>query len=349
MSDIAARKRDHIDIVLNRDVGFADLSAGFDAYRFDHVALPEMALSEVSLARHFLGHDLSLPFLISSMTGGPEKAGTINRNLAEAAATLKIAFAVGSQRVALEAHGDFGLDRNLRQSAAGIPLLANLGAAQIRGDKGIEAARRAVEMIEADALYIHLNPLQEAVQAGGDTDWTGVLSAIETLARAGLVIAVKEVGFGISATVARRLADAGVAIVDVAGAGGTNWARVEAERVAGGAAAPAARIGAAFRNWGIPTAEALRETAVALPDMPLIASGGIRDGLDAAMAIRLGATLAGQAAPALAPALEDPEKIVEHFTVLGEQLRIACLCTASRDLNALRGATLRTKTGTVSD
>jgi len=343
VSEIQSRKQDHIDIVLNRDVGFPDVTTGFEKYRFDHVALPELALDAVSLETSFLGRTLALPFLISSMTGGPEKAEQINRNLAEAAAELKIAFAVGSQRVALENEGVGGLGRTLRDLAGTIPLIANLGAAQIRGADGPDLAARAADMIGADAVFIHLNPLQEAVQTGGDTDWTGVLSALETVARSGLTVAVKEVGFGISGRVARRLVDAGVSIIDVAGAGGTNWARVEAARVKEDDpnASIKAQVGAAFRNWGIPTAEALVEAAMVAPDATLIASGGIRDGIEAAMAIRLGGALAGQAAPALAPALQDPEKIVEHFTVLGEQLRTACFCTGSKDLAALRTARLR--------
>ncbi|GGC98021.1 type 2 isopentenyl-diphosphate Delta-isomerase [Aquisalinus flavus] len=343
MSEIQSRKQDHIDIVLNRDVGFPGVTTGFEKYRFDHVALPELALDAVSLQSAFLGHTLALPFLISSMTGGPDKAEQINRNLAEAAAELKIAFAVGSQRVALEDAGAAGLGRALRDLAGTVPLIANLGAAQIRGADGPDLAARAADMIGADAVFIHLNPLQEAVQTGGDTDWTGVLSAIEAVATSGLTVAVKEVGFGISGRIARQLVDTGVSIIDVAGAGGTNWARVEAARVKDDDrhALIKAQVGAAFRNWGIPTAEALVEAAMVAPDATLIASGGIRDGIEAAMAIRLGASLAGQAAPALAPALQDPEKIVEHFTVLGEQLRTACFCTGSKDLAALRTAQLR--------
>lgn len=343
MSDITARKNDHIEIVLKGDVGFPDVTSGFDRFRFDHVALPELALADISLQASFLGASLSLPFLISSMTGGPEKAEQINLNLAEAANELGIAFAVGSQRVALEKRGAGGLDRRLRDRAGSIPLLANLGAAQIRESDGPELARKAVEMIGADALYIHLNPLQEAVQHGGDTDWTGVLDAISAVAKTDVPVAVKEVGFGLSGKVVRQLVDAGARIIDVAGAGGTNWARVEAARVAdtGREATIKAQVGAAFRNWGIPTADCLVEASMIAPDATLIASGGIRTGIEAAMAIRLGATLAGQAAPALAPALEDPQKIVDHFTVLGEQLRTVCFCTGSKDLAALRQAPLR--------
>lgn len=199
-------------------------------------------------------------------------------------------------------------------------------------------AERAIDMIDADALIVHLNPLQEAVQAGGDRDWSGLLAKIAALARRlAKPIVVKEVGGGISATVARRLVEAGVGVIDVAGLGGTSWAAVE------GARAPDAAqkaIAAAFHDWGIPTARALVDVRAACSETPLIASGGIRDGVDAAKAIRLGADLVGQAGGVLAAAMAGPEAIVAHVGILVAQLRIACFCTGSRDLAALRQAAL---------
>ena len=201
---------------------------------------------------------------------------------------------------------------------------------------GVDEARRAVEMLEADALMLHLNPLQEAIQPGGDRDFSGLLARIEALARALPVpLGVKEVGAGLSASVGRRLLDAGVVILDVAGVGGTSWARVEAER----GDDRLRRIAAPFFDWGIPTAEAVAALAPLMPsDATLIASGGLRHGLDVARAIRLGADLAGQAAGALPAARDGAEALAAHLSEVVEQLRIAMFCTGSRDLAALRRA-----------
>ena len=338
MNDIAGRKSEHIDIVLNHDIGGRRERAGFDAIAFEHVALPELNLDTVDTATTFLGRAMAAPLLISSMTGGPERAGAINAALAEAAGHLRIAFAVGSQRVAIESAGASGLDKRLRQRAGPVPILANFGAAQLKSWPGVEMARRAIEMIDADALIIHLNPLQEAVQIGGDRDWTGLLEKIAAIARdLGKPVVVKEVGCGISAGLARQLADVGVAVIDVAGSGGTSWAAVEAER------APDAKtraIAMAFRSWGIPTARALSDARAACPDTTLIASGGIRDGIDVAKAICLGADIVGQAAGVLGAALKGPDAVVDHFEVMIAQLRIACFCTGSANLKALRSARL---------
>ncbi len=219
MADIVARKQEHLDIVLSGVASAGPGATGLDAVRFAHVALPEIDMDAVDLSTRFLGRNLAAPLLISSMTGGVARASRINANLAEAAGTLGIALAVGSQRVALEEGAAAGFDRGLRDKAGDVPILANFGAAQLREWDGPDAARRAIEMIDADALIIHLNPLQEALQPGGDRDWRGLLGEIEGLARAGLApIVVKEVGAGISGALARRLVDAGVAAVDVAGA-----------------------------------------------------------------------------------------------------------------------------------
>lgn len=342
MNDIIGRKSEHIDIVLNRDTGGRSDGAGFDAIAFEHVALPELNLDSIDVATVFLGRQMAAPLLISSMTGGPECAGAINAALAEAAGHLRIAFAVGSQRVALESAGHGGLDKRLRQRAGPVPILANFGAGQLKSWAGVDMARRAVEMIDADALIIHLNPLQEAVQVGGDRDWSDVLHKISAIARdLGCPVVVKEVGCGISGALARRLAGAGVSVIDVAGAGGTSWAAVEAER------APDAKtraIAMAFRSWGIPTTRAIADARAACPDTTLIASGGIRNGIDAAKAIRLGADIVGQAAGVLGAALKGPDAVVEHFEVMIAQLRIACFCTGSANLKALRSARLMTTT-----
>jgi len=337
MSEMLKRKSEHLDVVLNQNVGTA-AGTGLEAVQFEHAALPELDLDAIDLGADFLGKRLSAPFLISSMTGGPEKAALINENLARAAGKLGIAFAVGSQRVAVEGSGQAGFSRALKDHMAGMPLLSNFGAAQLRKDGGVDMARRAVEMIEADALIIHLNPLQEAVQHGGDRDWSGLLGRLEALVAASEVpVVVKEVGFGISGRLAAKLWQAGIRTLDVAGAGGTSWAAVEAGR------APNERLRAiaeTFRSWGIPTARAVADVRAACPDATVIASGGIKSGLEAAKAIRIGADLAGQAAGVLRAALESEDAVIAHFEDRIEELRIACFCTGSATLDQLRRAPL---------
>lgn len=336
---IGARKGDHLDIVLSPRYEVKRADAGFAAIRFEHEALPELRFDEIDLSTTFLGRPLRAPLLISSMTGGPERARRINAHLAEAAETLGIAFAVGSQRIAIEGRGSAGLDRSLRRLAPSMPILSNIGGAQLVLGYGVDEARRAVEMIGADGLIVHLNPLQEAVQEGGDRNWCGVLAAIEALvSQLGRPVIVKEVGAGISGAAARRLAEAGVAAIDVAGAGGTSWAAVEAERTADPDRAATALL---FADWGIPTTRAIADVRRACPDLCVIGSGGIRNGLDAAKAIRLGADLAGQAAAGLTSAEDSAEAAIAHFSAVIEQLRIACFCTGSKDLAALRTAPLQ--------
>ena len=332
--DIVRRKDEHLDLALAQQGRGA---GGFNAVRFAHCALPELDLEAVSIATTFLGRALPAPFIVSSMTGGPARGGQVNRNLAEACEALGLPLAVGSQRVALENAGSAGL-RDLRTVAPTTLLFGNIGGAQLVKGWGLDEARRAVEMLGADGLFVHLNPLQEAVQAGGDVDWRGVLAGIEALAQTlGKPLLIKEVGFGLSAEVARRLVDAGAAALDVAGAGGTDWAAIETAR----SREPGAReAGPAFDGWGLRTAEALVEVRAACPDTPLIGSGGIRDGVDAAKAIRLGADLVGQAGPVLRAALTSTQAVLDHFAVLTRQLKVACFCTGSADLTALKTARL---------
>lgn len=337
MSEIERRKRDHIDIVLSGAARHS-VPAGFDAIRFRHDALPEVDFDRIDLSTRFLGRPLRLPFLASSMTGGPDVSDRINRAIAEAAEHMGFAMGVGSQRISLTTRDSSGLGPELRRIAPSVPIYGNLGAIQFVNGMGIDEARRAVDQLEADALILHLNPVQEAVQPGGDRNWSGVEAAIGALARAlSVPIIAKEVGSGISAAVARRLVACGVAAIDVAGAGGTSWAAVEGHRLA---AADGQNLGEIFRDWGIPTPQCLAEVHAALPDVPLIASGGIRHGLDAAKAIRLGAGLTAQAAALLPAAMQGTDAVVAHVQAFADALRIACLATGSKDLAALRQAEL---------
>lgn len=336
-SDLTRRKDQHLDVVL-AGAGVGAGTTGFESVRFEHVALPELDFDAIDLSTTFLGRTLNAPLLISSMTGGPSRAEAINARLAEAAQHLKIAIAVGSQRVAIEADGVAGLDLAVRRRAPDVPLLANIGAAQLNLGWGVDQARRAVEMIGADALIVHLNPLQEAVQPEGDRNWAGLEARLGDLVRTlGTPVIVKETGAGIGGAVARRLFDLGVAGVDVAGAGGTNWALVEGGRLDDEATL---RLAAAFADWGVPTAVAIRQAREAAPEGLIVGSGGVRDGVDAAKAIRLGADLVGQAAGVLQAALISTEAVTAHFELVVRQLRVACFCTASADLAALRRARL---------
>lgn len=337
-SDLSRRKDDHLDIVLDRHKATSRISAGWANLQFEHCALPELDLGDIDLRATLLGVTLQAPLLISSMTGGANRSEAINRHLAEAAQELGIAMGVGSQRVSLQTGNEQGLTRELRRLAPDIVLLSNIGAAQLLEKDGPDLARRAVDALQANGLIIHLNPLQEAVQAEGDRNWRGVLTQIARVVESLEVpVIVKEVGAGLSASVARSLVEAGVQVIDVAGAGGTSWAAVEGERAANTADRAVAM---AFADWGIPTASAVQAIRNALPDVALIASGGVRDGVDAAKAIRLGADIVGQAASALPGATLSTEAVIEHFQIVIRQLRTACFCTGSANLAALRHAPL---------
>lgn len=325
MTDILKRKTDHLDLVLKQRLESEPPANPWDQVQLTHNALPERDLLRFDLSTEFLGKPLRLPFLISSMTGGPSEAEKINAHLAEAAEDLGIAMGVGSQRIALLNAGSNGLTNNLRSWAPTIPLYSNLGASQLLHDLSIDEIKRAVDIITADALIIHLNCLQELMQGGGDTDWRGILDAIETVcACLDVPIIVKEVGMGISAATASRLINVGVKAIDVAGKGGTNFIEVEASR----ASDPRLKaLGEIFKDWGISTPEAVRSIRSKLPDVPLIASGGIRHGLDAAKAIKLGANVVAQAGPVLQAATESTQAVFDHFKFMEFALRTGLACS----------------------
>jgi isopentenyl-diphosphate delta-isomerase len=282
-----------------------------------------------------LGKPMRAPLLISSMTGGAHDVARINMALAEAAESLGLAMGVGSQRSAIRDAG-LAYTYQVRKVAPRIPLLANLGAVQLNYGYGVDECRRAVEMIEADALILHFNALQEAVQPEGNTNFKGLLKRVEQVCRGvGVPVIAKEVGNGIGAQAARRLVEAGVWGIDVAGAGGTSWSEVERFRHAN---AGGARVAGAFAGWGLPTTEAIRAVRAALPDIALIGSGGVRSGVDVAKAIALGADLGATAKPALGPAVDErgAEAVAEGLRAYVDELRIAMFCSGCGDLKALR-------------
>jgi isopentenyl-diphosphate delta-isomerase len=329
----AGRKADHIRIVAEEDVGFAQLTTGLERYRFVHQALPEIDLEAVDPSTSLFGRRLAAPLLISCMTGGVARGGALNRILAEAAQHARVAIGVGSQRAALD---DPTLEETfqIRAIAPDVPLLANLGAAQLASDAGVDRCRRVVQMIEADALVIHVNPLQEALQPEGTARFAGLIARIgEASAALDVPVIVKEVGWGIAENVARALAGVGVAGIDVAGAGGTSWSEVERRRIADPVMA---RVAEEFRDWGIATAESIVAARRGHPQGLVIASGGLRTGLDVAKCLALGADAAGLAAPLLRAAVVSRQAVDECLRGIVAGLRIAMFCIGAADLAALK-------------
>jgi len=331
VAPITERKDDHIKINLEQDVRSA-LTSGLEKFSFVHQALPELNLDEVDTSLSLFGKKLQAPILVSSMTGGTEDAADINMRLAQAAQECGVAMGVGSQRAAIERPG-LEATFQVRRVAPDILLFANLGAVQLNYGYGLEECQRAVDMIGADALILHLNPLQEAVQAGGDTNWKGLTAKIEKICRKLPVpVIAKEVGWGISERSARILADCGVSAIDVAGAGGTSWSQVEMHR------APDEFIrglAATFVGWGIPTAESIQLVRRAVPGISIFASGGIKDGLDIAKCLALGATLGGMAGNFLKAAAISPEKTIEMMKLTHRQIQVTMFAAGSADLQAL--------------
>jgi len=331
-TELVARKSDHIKINLERDVR-STLTTGLENYRFIHDALPDLSLDEVNSSLTLFGKRLNAPILISSMTGGTSEAETINLRLAEAAQTVGLAMGVGSQRAALE-HPEQAKTFQVRRAAPDILLFANLGAVQLNYGYSVDHCRRAVDMIQADALILHLNPLQEAVQKGGDTNFAGLAKKIKDVCKkVGVPVIAKEVGWGISDKTAKVLADCGVSAIDIAGAGGTSWSQVEMHR------APdefTRQLAATFVGWGIPTAESIQMVKKAAPKMIIFASGGLKDGLDIAKCVALGATLGGMAGNFLKAAAVSTENAIETMKLTKKQIEVTMFACGAKTLSGLK-------------
>ena len=332
-SENVQRKADHIHAALGEDVEFHTVTAGFERFRFVHEALPEIDRAQVDTSANLFGRRLSMPFIISPMTGGTPEAAEFNRRLARAAQRFGIAMGVGSQRVALENRALADTFR-VRDLAPDILLFANLGAVQLNNGCDVESCARAVDMIEADVLMLHLNPLQECVQVDGNTNFRKLSERIaEVCAGLDVPVVVKEVGHGISAATARLLVDAGVDGIDVAGAGGTSWAKVEACRASDGELSSS---GASLGEWGIPTVDSLCAVRGVAPHTIVVASGGIRSGEDVAKCIALGADAAGAALPLLRAAAVSAEALDAEIARFQEELATVMFCTGSRTIDDLR-------------
>ncbi len=335
----AKRKSSHVDIVLNQNVDYLK-STGFEKYEFVHNALPEIDFDKIDTSVGLFSHKFSAPIIVSSMTGGFKRAGQINAALAEFCSEKSIGMGVGSQRQALSNEDYIDTFKVVRRVAKDIFVMGNIGAAQVVSGFALENARRIVDMVEADALAVHLNALQELIQPEGDRNFRGVLAGISRLVRAiKIPVIIKETGAGIGADAARKLIDAGVSAIDVSGAGGTSWAAIEMLR----REEDGRRVGRKFWNWGIPTAEALvRVNAIPTrKKIKLISSGGIRDGIDVAKSIALGADLCAAAQPFLKALDEDGVNgLVREFDAWMEELKGVMFLTGSRDLKQLRKAKL---------
>lgn len=333
-ADIGARKDHHLDLCLDAQVESTSVRTGFEGLRFEHHGLPELDLEAIDTRCELFGCALKAPFVIGAMTGGTQRAGEINAVLAEAAKHCGVGMALGSQRVMLERPETVSTFK----SAARPPLrIGNIGAVQLNYGVDLDALRRLIDQSELDALAFHLNPLQEAIQPEGDTRFSGLVAKMgEVIPKLPVPVVVKEVGAGISARTARQILETGAAGIEVAGVGGTSWAAVEGFR--GGS--DNRRAGEVFRSFGVPTVESLRACAQVAPGLTLVASGGLRTGLDGAKAMALGAHAFAMSRPLLEATrsqVDDPVAgVVSAIEALIRELRIAMFCTASANLAALR-------------
>jgi isopentenyl-diphosphate delta-isomerase len=337
-----SRKADHIRINLEADVASKGVSNGFEEYRFVPSALPDIDLSRVDTTTTVFGRVQAAPLLISCMTGGTAEARRINRNLARVAQDVGLALGLGSGRVLLE-HPDLLDSFAVRSLAPDVLLFANLGAVQLNCGYDADDCRRLVSQLDADALVLHLNALQEALQPGGDANFSGLLRRIARVCRAlDVPVVVKEVGWGLAADDVHALFEAGVSAVDVAGAGGTSWSEVERHRIGDPIRA---RVAGLFAGWGIPTAQALRAARAAAPGELVFASGGIRNGIELAKAIALGADLVGVAGPFLRAAAQNVAAAHALATELVETLRVCMFAVGTNSIGGLRRTTRLVRNG----
>jgi len=333
---IEERKADHIEICLKEDVQARKATTGFEDVSLVHKALPEIELKKIDLSTTVFGYKFSAPLFVGAMTGGTAKALKINAAIAEAVEELNLGMGVGSQRVAIDNPKLESSFTVVREKAPTAFILANIGGPQLVGKYGVKEAKKAVKMVEANALAIHLNVLQEAVQPEGETDYSGLLRKIGEIAQAlDVPVIVKETGAGIAAEEAKLLEEAGVAAIDVSGVGGTSWAAVEYYRAKKRQDEFRQRLGETFWDWGIPTAVSLVE-AVNSVNIPVIASGGICRGTDIAKASALGASLASVVSTLLQPATKGPEEVKKALQFLIGEVRNAMFLVGADSIQKLQ-------------
>ena len=333
---ITTRKRRHIDVCLDDRVMYSGVTTGLERYRLPYNALTQTSLARIDLSAGLFSAPLRAPILIGAMTGGAELSGTINKNLAVAAQRLGVGLMLGSQRIMLDsALGEqAAASFDVREIAPDVLLLGNIGLSQVTAAT-IPEISRALKRVGADALAVHTNPLQEALQRNGDNDFSGSVCRLRDLSDAlQYPVLLKEVGHGIGASaVAELIGPAGelpAEAIDVAGAGGTSWSRVEQFVRYGELRYPD------LADWGIPTAQAIVEVREALPTIPLVASGGIRTGMDAAKALALGADVVAVARPLLAAAIESSDAVLDWLQRFIDELRICLHAAGAADLRELR-------------
>lgn len=335
MGIIERRKQRHIRLSLKEDVQ-ADVGTGFEDIRLIHRALPEIDLEDVSTGVELFGRRLSAPLIISAITGGTEDAKEINATLASAAEELGIGIGVGSQRIALENPSTEHTFRVVRETAPSSLVIGNLGCPQLSLGLGVTEARRCVDMIEADALAIHMNPLQEAIQVEGETRYRGILSKVgEVVDGIDVPVVMKETGCGVAREEAVKIEEAGVKGLDVSGVGGTSWAAVEHHIAKEVGERDREALGEALWNWGIPTGVSVVETSQSTK-LKIIASGGIRTGVEMAKAIALGAEAVGIAKPFLERAVEGPDSLREHIRLILREFRTVMFLVGAKEVEELK-------------
>lgn len=332
-ADINVRKTEHIRLCLTENVEGVNKSTGLEGISFIHNALPEIDFADIQLDTEFLNKQIKAPFLVSSMTGGSDLATSINQNLAMAAEEKGWVMALGSTRALLESDA-YEESFLIRKYAPTVPLIANLGAVQLNYGYGVEECQRLVDLTEADSLVLHLNSLQEVVQDGGDLNFADLLPKIkEICAGLSVPVGVKEVGFGIDGTVAEKLYEVGIAYIDVAGAGGTSWSQVEKLRSQDPLRKAAAE---AFNSWGLPTKDCIVSVRSRLSEVPIVASGGMKTGLDAAKAITIGADVIGFARSLLQAATESTESVITTMEQIELELKMAMFGIGVKSLEELK-------------
>lgn len=330
---INKRKTEHIRHCLTGNVEGVNKSTGLEGISFIHNALPEINFADIDLGASFLDKSINAPFLVSSMTGGSELAAKINQNLAKAAEEKGWAIGLGSTRALLEsdAHKESFL---IRKQAPNVPLIANIGAVQLNYGYGAAECQRIVDLTGADSIYLHLNPLQEVIQDEGDLDFAELLSKIEKVcSEVNVPVGVKEVGFGIDGTIAKKLYDAGISYIDVAGAGGTSWSQVEKLRSTDPLKKAAAE---AFNSWGIPTKDCIVSVRSELGDVPLVSSGGMKTGVDAAKALTIGADMVGFARTLLQAATESEEAVLRTMDQIELELKMTMFGVGAKTISDLK-------------